>query len=165
MAKTRPAQDGRDGERIVVASNRRARRDFDILDTVEAGVQLAGSEVKALRGGNVQLADAYAHIHRNEVFLHGVHIAPYEHASRQGGHDPDRIRKLLLHRGQIDRWAARMQQERLTIVPLDIHFSDGRAKVELALARGRRRYDKREAIKRREADLEARRQMARHGRR
>lgn len=165
MATSRDGRTDADDDLIVVASNRRARRDYEILDTVEAGIQLVGSEVKALRGANVQLADAYAHIHRNEMFLHGVHISPYEHASSQGGHDPDRIRKLLLHRPQIDRWAARMQQERLTIVPLDIHFRGGRAKAELALAKGKRQYDKRETIKRREADLEARRQMARHGRR
>lgn len=165
MAKSDSSRNGRGDGRTVVATNRRARRDYEVLETVEAGMQLVGSEVKALRAGNVQLADAYAHVHRGEMFLHGVHISPYEHASLQGGHDPDRIRKLLLHRVQIERWASRLAQERLTIVPLDIHFADGRAKVDLALARGKRQYDKRETIKRREADIEARRQMARHGRR
>jgi SsrA-binding protein len=149
----------------VVASNRRARRDYDIVDTVEAGIALSGSEVKSLRAGLVQLADSFARVRGNELWLHGVHISPYSHASTQGTHDPDRPRKLLLHRHQIDRWAARVDQERLAIVPLDLHFSEGRAKVDLALARGRRSYDKREALRRRESDLEARREMARRGRR
>jgi SsrA-binding protein len=165
MASKQSATTTADSGRRVVASNRRARRDYEILDTVEAGLVLTGSEVKSLRAAKVQLADAFARVRGGEMWLYGVHISPYDHASAQGGHDPDRARKLLVHRHQLDRWAARVDQEHLTLVPLDIHFADGRAKVELALAKGRRSYDKRQAIRRRESDLEARREMARHGRR
>jgi SsrA-binding protein len=148
-----------------ITLNRRARRDYEVIETVEAGIALLGSEVKALRAGRVQLADAFARVRNGEMWLEGVHISPYEHSTGQTGHDPERSRKLLLHRPQIERWASRVQQERLAIIPLDLHFRDGRAKVELALARGRRAVDKRETLKRREADLEAQRAMARARRR
>lgn len=143
-----------------VAQNRRARHDYDILDTMEAGVVLAGSEVKALREGNVALRDAYARIDHGEVWLHGVHVAPYSYSNGFGAVDPDRARKLLLHRRQIDELAIRTGQEQLTLVPLSLYFKDGRAKVDLALARGRRNYDKRHAIAERDAALEARRAAA-----
>lgn len=155
---------GADG-RLVVASNRRARYNFEILDTVEAGLALTGSEVKSLREGTAQMAEAYAVVQRGEVWLLGLHIPPYAHASLQGGHVPDARRKLLLHRYEIDRLASRLDQERLTLVPLQLYFRNGRAKLELGLAKGKREYDKRETIKRRESDLEARREMARFGRR
>ncbi len=148
----------------VVASNRRARRDYEVLDTVEAGLVLRGSEVKSLRESRVQLADAYARVVGGELWLVGLHITPYSHAA---GFDPpaaDRDRKLLLHRDQIDRLRARVDQDRLALVPLSLYFKDGRAKVEVALARGRRQYDKREAIARRDAELDARRAVARAGR-
>ena len=140
-----------------VAQNRRARYDYDILDTYEAGLVLAGSEVKSIREGKIQLRDAYARVDGGEVWLHGVHISPWSYASGFGAVDPDRSRKLLLHRRQIDELGQRTAQQSLTLVPLSVYFSDGRAKVQLALARGRRRYDKRRAIAERDASLEARR--------
>jgi len=145
----------------VVASNRKARHDYDVLETFEAGIALEGSEVKSLREGKVQLRDAYARVQGGEVWLHAVHVPPYAFAHGSDGHDPERPRKLLLHRHQIDELAGRTQQESLTLVPLSLYFKDGRAKVELALARGRRRYDKRQAIARRDAEREAARAMAR----
>jgi SsrA-binding protein len=140
-----------------VAQNRRARHDYEILETYEAGIVLAGSEVKSVRAGKIQLRDAYARVLEGEVWLFGVHIAPYAFANGFGAVDPDRRRKLLLHRRQIEELGRRTTQDPLTIVPLAVYFKDGRAKVELALARGRRRYDKRHAIAARDADREARR--------
>jgi SsrA-binding protein len=154
-----PSQNGR-----AVATNRRARRDFEILDAVEAGIVLQGSEVKSLREGRVQLADAYARPRDGELWLHGVHISPWPQASGKWQPDPDRIRKLLLHRREIDRLVARVEQDRLTIIPLSIYFKDGRAKTEVALARRKRQHDKRATLARRDADREAERAMARHGR-
>jgi SsrA-binding protein len=154
---------GRDGDaegRKLVARNRRARHEYDVLETYESGIALQGSEVKSLRAGRVSLQDAYARIERGEAWLLGVHISPYEHASGFGAHDPERPRKLLLHREEIDELLGRTQQESLTLVPLSIYFRDGRAKVELALARGRRLYDKRRAIAARQADREAAREAA-----
>lgn len=145
----------------VIASNRKARHDFTILDVVEAGIVLQGSEVKSLRAGHVQLADAYARVNDNEVWLEGVHIAPYQFAHGVGAHDPDRPRKLLLNRDEIDRLDARMGQERLTLVPLSLYFKDGRAKVELALAKGRTKGDKRQAIAKKDAQREIDREMGR----
>jgi SsrA-binding protein len=138
----------------VVAANRRARHDFAVLDTVEAGIVLAGSEVKSLRLGQVQLADAYARIQRGECWLEGVHIAPYAFAHGFGATNPDRPRKLLLHNDEIARLGARVAQERLTLVPLSIYFRDGKAKVELALAKARTKGDKRHALAERDADRE-----------
>jgi len=143
-----------------VAQNRRARHDYDILDTYQAGIVLAGSEVKSLRAGQVQLRDAYARVIDGEVWLCGVHVPSYAFAGGFGAVDPDRRRKLLLHRRQIEELGRRTAQESLTLVPLSVYFSDGRAKVELALAKGRRRYDKRHAIAARDADMEARRAEA-----
>ncbi len=141
-----------------VASNRRARHDYEILDTVECGIVLQGSEVKSLRAGRIALQDSYARIVDGEMWLFGVHVPPYAHAAGFGAHDPDRRRKLLLHRRQIDEWMGRSQQQSLTMVPLSIYFKDGRAKVEVALARGRRQYDKRHAIATRDASREAARE-------
>ena len=149
----------------VVATNRRARHDYDVLDTFEAGIALKGSEVKSLRDAKVQLKDSYARVQDGEVWLHGVHISPYAFAQGVFGHDPDRPRKLLMHRAEIDEVMGRTQQESLTLVPLSVYFKDGRAKIELALAKGRRRYDKRQAIAKRDADREAARAMARTRRR
>jgi len=123
---------------------------------------LSGSEVKSLRDGHVQLADAYARSRDGELWLEGVHIAPYQFAVGVGSHEPDRSRKLLMHRAEIERFDARMAQDRLALVPLRMYFKDGRAKVELALARGRRRSDKRQALAERDADMEIRRAMGRH---
>ncbi len=137
-----------------VAQNRKARHDYDILDTFECGMQLVGSEVKSLRDAKVHLRDSHARVEQGEVWLHGVHIAPYAFATGRDGHDPDRKRKLLLHRREIEELAARTQQEGLTLVPLSIYFKDGRAKVEIGLARGRKHYDKRAAIAKRDAERE-----------
>jgi len=149
----------KDGSRPV-AQNRRARHDYDILDTFEAGIVLVGSEVKSLREGKAQLRDSYARVQDGEVWLYGVHIPPYSFASGFGATDPDRRRKLLLHRRQIDEISKRTTQDPLTMVPLSVYFKDGRAKVDLALAKGRRRYDKRHAIAERDANREAERASA-----
>jgi SsrA-binding protein len=141
-----------------VASNRRARHDYEIIDTIEYGMVLQGSEVKSLRAGRIALQDAYARIIDGELWLYGVHVPPYAQANGFGAHDPDRRRKLLGHRRQIDEWMGRSQQQSLTMVPLSIYFKDGRAKVELALAKGRRQYDKRHAIASRDAGREAARE-------
>ena len=145
----------------LVASNRQARRDYDILDTVEAGMVLSGSEVKALREAKVQLSDAYARIIDHEAWIIGLHISPYSHASAMFSHQTDRQRKLLLHRAEIDRLKARVDQERLTLVPLTLYFKDGRAKLEVGLGRGRTSVDKRQVIAKRDADMEAKRAMSR----
>jgi SsrA-binding protein len=142
----------------MVARNRRARHEYDVLETFECGIALQGSEVKSLRAGRVSLADSYARVEGGEAWLLGVHVPPYEHASGFGAHEPDRRRKLLLHRDEIDELMGRTQQQSLTLVPLSIYFKEGRAKVELALARGRRLYDKRRAIANRDADREAARE-------
>ena len=139
----------------LVAQNRKARHDYTVLDTFECGIALKGSEVKSLRAGQVQLRDSYARVDNGEMWLHGVHVAPYSYSSGFGAVDPDRARKLLMHRREIDELAGRTQQESLTLVPLSIYFKDGRAKVELALARGRKTYDKRHAIAERDARREA----------
>jgi SsrA-binding protein len=154
----KPASKGADGR--PVAQNRRARHDYDILDTYETGIVLAGSEVKSLRDGKAQIRDSYARVVDGEVWLFGMHVPPYTFASGFGATDPDRRRKLLLHRRQIEELARRTTQDALTLVPLSVYFKDGRAKVDLALARGRKRYDKRHAIAARDADMEARRASA-----
>lgn len=134
--------------RKVVATNRKARHDYEILDTFECGIVLRGSEVKSLRDAQVQLKDAYADIRDGEVWLERLHIAPYSFALG-GGHDPERPRKLLLHRREIDRLVGKVNELGLTLVPLQIYFKEGKAKVELALAKGRRSYDKRQKIRER----------------
>tara|TARA_B100000745_G_scaffold277660_1_gene208221 strand:+ start:206 stop:709 length:504 start_codon:yes stop_codon:yes gene_type:complete len=147
-------------ENRIVASNRRARANYDILDTYECGMVLQGSEVKSLRDGSVQLADAFARVRSREMWILGMHISPWGHASAQNGHIVDRPRKLLLHRVEIDRLRSRTEQEPLQLIPLSVYFRDGKAKMELALAKGRRQYDKRHVIRKRESDLEARRAMS-----
>ena len=164
-ARSRTRQVEADGVRTV-ARNRRARHDYDILEVIECGIVLRGSEVKSLRNGRVSLSDTYAKVEGGELWLLGMHIPPYEQAVGFGSHDPDRKRKLLVHRRQIDELIGQTQQQPLTLVPLSIYFKDGRAKVELALARGRRLYDKRHALATREADRDAARDAAqamRHG--
>ena len=133
----------------VVADNRRARFDYEIIDTYEAGIELRGSEVKSLREGKAQIKDGYASIRDGELWLHNVHIAPYGPASREN-HDPERPRKLLAHKREIERLVGRINERGLTLVPTRIYFSGSRAKVEIALARGKDRFDKRESIKSRE---------------
>jgi len=150
--------------KLVVATNRRARFDYEIVDTWEAGIQLMGPEVKSLRDGRANLGDAFAQVHRGEAWLEKLHISPYEPATRANPTDPQRRRKLLLHRTEIDRMDSRVTEKGFTLIPLTVYFRRGRAKVELALARGKHRHDKRETIKRREGDREARRAMRRHTR-
>jgi len=144
----------------VVASNRKARHDYDVLDTFEAGMALVGTEVKSLRDGKVVLKDAHARVEDGELWLVGVHVAPYELTDGFGGHEPERRRKLLLHRWEIDELGERTAREGLTIVPLSVYFKDGRAKIELGLARGRRNYDKRHAIAERDAARETAKAMS-----
>ena len=141
--------------RKVVASNRTARHDYAILDTIEAGLVLRGSEVKSLRAAQVQLRESFARFDRGEAWLLGMHIAPWGTTGVHDSVDPDRPRKLLLHREQIDKWRMRVDLERLSIVPLSLYFSNGRAKAELGLAKGRTKGDRRQAIAEREAKREA----------
>ena len=148
----------------VLASNRKARHDFNIIDVVEAGIVLLGSEVKSLRTGQVQLADAYARIVDGEVWLEGVHIAPYQFAVGVGAHDPDRARKLLLHSAEIRRFRERIMKDRLTLVPLSLILRDGKVKVELALAQGRTKGDKRQAIAERDVKREIQREISQRNR-
>lgn len=134
----------------VVARNRRARHEFDLLETVEAGIVLTGTEVKSLRNGKASLEESYAGIERGEVWLFGCDIPEYLQANRMN-HKPKRPRKLLLHRREIEKLAAKSTERGLTIVPLKLYFKDGIAKVEISVARGRKLYDKREALKKQEA--------------
>ena len=147
-------------DRKVVASNRRARLDYEILDTFEAGIQLIGSEVKSLRAGNVQIKDGFVLIRDGEAWLENVHIAPYQFA-RDGGHEPERRRKLLLKRREINKLAGTLAEKGLTLIPLSIYFSRGLAKVELGLVKGRRTYDKRQAIRKRMEEREMQRALKR----
>jgi SsrA-binding protein len=151
------ANDGRK----VIATNRQARRDFELLESIECGVVLKGSEVKSLREAHVQFADANGWIRNGEVFLVGLHIAPYLNSTGMFGHDPDGERKLLLHRSEITRLKSKVDQGGLTLVPTSLYFKDGRVKVELALARGRNQRDKRQQVAKRDAELDIRRAMAR----
>jgi SsrA-binding protein len=147
-----------------ISLNRKAYHDYDILESVEAGIVLTGTEIKSVRGGKVNLRDAYAHPQRGELWLFNAHIARYEGGSRFN-HEPTRPRKLLLHRGQIDELAGKVMQKGLTLVPLKLYLKNGIAKVELGLAKGRKLYDKRESIARREAerDLERAMKLAKRG--
>ncbi len=147
----------------VVATNRKARHDYEILETYEAGLALKGSEVKSLRAGMANLKDSYVQFKAREAWLVGCHISPYAF-SRGGGHDPDRDRKLLLHRREIDRISAKVKERGLTLVALRIYFKDGIAKIEIGLARGKAQYDKRVAIREREQRREMDRAIRRRGR-
>lgn len=141
----------------VVATNRKAYHDYFIEEKLEAGVMLRGTEVKSLRDGRVNLQDSYASVDNGEVYLHHCHISPYSHGNIMN-HDPLRPRKLLLHRKEINKLIGKTQQKGLTLIPLRIYFSkQGRAKVELALAKGKKQYDRRETIKAREAGREVER--------
>lgn len=147
-------------DRQVIAVNRRARHDYEILDTYEAGLVLTGTEIKSIRAHRVDLRDAFAQVERGELWLHNLHIAPYEKGLRDSP-DPRRRRKLLLHRREIDRLLGRTQEKGLTLIPLELYLKRGYAKVQLALARGRRQYDKRRAIAEREARREEERALSR----
>jgi SsrA-binding protein len=144
-----------------VATNRQASYRYEFLDKVEAGIQLQGTEVKSIREGGVQLKDSYASIRDGEVWLHNAHIAPYAPASREN-HEPERPRKLLLHRREIERLMGTTQERGLTLVPTRMYFKGPRAKVEIALARGKDVGDKRRALKDREMKREADRAMSEH---
>ncbi len=141
-----------------VATNRQASYRFNLLERFECGIVLAGTEVKSLREGNAQLKDAYAAVREGEVWLIGMYIAPYGPAAREN-HDPERERKLLLHRSQIDRLIGRTRERGLTLVPTRVYFKGSRAKVEIALARGKDVHDKRESIRRREMAREVQREL------
>jgi len=150
-----------EAERVkVVATNRRARRNYTVVETVEAGLSLLGSEVKSMREGRLDLKDSYALVRGGEAYLIGAYIGPYEFA-RDGGHEPERERKLLLHRREIDRIGGQIAEKGLTLIPLQIYFKDGKAKVELGLAKGKTTYDKRETIRERDAEREMDRAAAR----
>ena len=145
---------------LVVARNRRARHDYHIEDTVEAGLVLTGTEVKSLRAGRASLNEAFAQVTDGEIWLHGLHIPEYTQGT-WNNHEPRRTRKLLLHRKEIDRLASEVAERGFTIVPLSLYFSGGRAKVELALARGKRAYDTRQALAQRDAAREVDRALRR----
>jgi SsrA-binding protein len=144
-----------------LATNRKARHDYSILEEHEAGIVLRGSEVKSLRLGQVRINDAYGRIHNGEMWLEGMHIPPYASAVGFGSHVPDGPRKLLLHRPEIARLEARLKQEHLTIIPLSLYLKDGRVKVELALVKGRTKGDKRQALAKADADRDIRAEMGR----
>lgn len=143
----------------MVARNKRARHDYHILETWEAGIVLTGTEVKSLRDGKASIGDAYAVLNSSELFLINMHISPYEKGNINN-HDPTRTRKLLLHRKEIRRLIGAVERRGLTLVPLELYFRKGRAKVLIAMARGKQQHDKRETERQKDAE----REMARHGR-
>jgi SsrA-binding protein len=149
----------REQGRKVVASNRRARHDYTIEDTIEAGLVLTGTEVKSLRQGRASLIDGYAYIDGGEAYLDAVHIPEYNQGTWTN-HPPRRTRKLLMHKQQILKLGSRVKEGGYTLVPLSLYFSDGKAKVELALAKGKREYDKRHALRERQDRREAERAMS-----
>jgi SsrA-binding protein len=151
-------------ERKIIATNRRARFEYEVLEHFEAGIALVGPEVKSLRAGKASLTDSYAVVRRGEVLLLNLHIAPYEAATRDNP-EPRRERKLLLHRAEIARVSGKVRERGFTLVPLQLYFRGGRAKVELGLVRGKRSHDKRETIRRREAERELARATRGRGRR
>jgi SsrA-binding protein len=157
MAKKGPKRKAHPGD---VATNRQARFRYELLDRVEAGIVLQGTEVKSLRTEGAQMTDAYATVTDGEAWLHNLHIPPYKPAALQN-HQPDRSRKLLLHRREIDRLLERVRERGLTVVPTRVYFSGGNAKVELALARGKDVHDKRDSIREREVKREMDRAMGR----
>jgi SsrA-binding protein len=131
----------------IVCQNKKARHDYHIIEVIEAGMVLVGTEVKSLREGRANLKDSYARIRDGELYLVQAHISPYSHASYDN-HDPERVRKLLVHKRELKRLTGKTQEKGLTLVPLKIYFKDGKAKIELALASGKKSYDKRETLKR-----------------
>ncbi|MBW2037393.1 MAG: SsrA-binding protein SmpB [Deltaproteobacteria bacterium] len=142
----------------IICQNRKARHDYFILDEYEAGMVLLGTEVKSLRLGRANLKDSYARISNGEVFLHNMHIAQYPFAAG-ANHDPTRIRKLLLHKGEIKRLTGKVKERGQSLIPLQVYFKEGKAKVTLALVKGKRKYDKREAIRKRDEKRDLDRQM------
>jgi len=141
-----------------ITVNRRALRDYQVLERIEAGIELRGTEVKSIRLGHISMIGAYARIEKGEAFLHGLNISPYDHGN-QFNHDPERPRRLLLHKLEIRKLQAQAEQKGLALVPLSMQFRRGRVKVEIGVCRGKQSHDKRETIKRRTADREAARAM------
>jgi SsrA-binding protein len=160
VAKKSAAEVKKNRNNQVVATNRKARHNYSILDTYEAGVALMGTEVKALRDGQASLADAFATVDDGEIWLRNVHIPEYHHGSWTN-HAPRRNRKLLLHRSEIDNLIGKIRDGNLSLVPLSLYFTDGKVKVELALARGKQAHDKRQDLARRDADREITRELGR----
>ncbi len=158
MKANRSAEDGK--TRITVARNPRASHDYHILETWETGIVLTGTEVKSLRNGKASIKEAYAHVRGGEVWLEGMHVTPYEQGNRWNK-EPVRSRKLLLHRREIERLIGAVERKGLTLVPLELYFSRGRAKLNLALGKGKKTHDRRQDIKRRIADREMSRAMKR----
>lgn len=154
------AAGGKSGSKQVIATNRKARHNYSIIELFEAGVSLQGTEVKSLRQGQASLADAFATIDDGEVWLRNLYIPEYQHGSWTN-HEPRRNRKLLLHRQQIDRLVGKIRDGNLALMPLSLYFSEGKVKVELALARGKRAYDKRQDMAQRDAQREVVREMGR----
>ncbi|CAM3468949.1 SsrA-binding protein SmpB [Mycobacterium colombiense] len=154
------AAGGKGGSKQVIATNRKARHNYSIIELFEAGVSLQGTEVKSLRQGQASLADAFATIDDGEVWLRNLYIPEYRHGSWTN-HEPRRNRKLLLHRQQIDRLVGKIRDGNLALMPLSLYFSEGKVKVELALARGKRAYDKRQDMAQRDAQREVVREMGR----
>ncbi len=151
--RAKKKDDAASGDRVV-ATNRRARHDYEILRTLECGIMLTGSEVKSLREGKAQIADSYARVDSGELWIFAMHIPPWVYAVGFGSHEPERKRKLLVHRHEIDRLHDETRMQPLSIVPLKVYFKDGRAKVEIALAKGRKQQDRRQAIAKRDAERE-----------
>ncbi len=145
--------------RKVVATNRRARHEYYVLETIEAGIELRGTEVKSVRAGEVSLAESYATIENGQAILHDLHIQPYR-CGNVHNHEPKRPRRLLLHRREMARLYGQVTVKGQTLIPLDVHLRNGRVKIELGLCRGKQMDDKRETLRRREADREARRAIA-----
>ena len=143
-----------------VATNPKARHDYEILETMEAGMVLTGSEVKSLRGGSASMRESFAIIRDGEPLLIGMHIGPYAQAG-YAGHEPTRTRKLLLHKGEIQRLVGKTKERDLTLVPLKVYFSYGLAKIELGLAKGKKTYDRRESLKEKDAQMQIDRAMRR----
>ncbi|GMR14359.1 MAG: SsrA-binding protein SmpB [Gemmatimonadota bacterium] len=144
--------------RKIVARNRKARHEYEILETYEAGIVLRGPEVKSVRAGNIAFRDAFARLEGGEMLLYNLHIGPYEPATDSNA-DPTRVRKLLLHKQEIRRMVGKVEEKGLTLIPLDVYFARGYAKITVALARGRKLYDKRDKLKKQMQDREAQRAM------
>lgn len=154
MAKRKKSDPG------VIASNRRARHDYELGDIYECGIVLKGSEVKSLRESNVTIADSYCRIHNNELWLYGLHVGQYSHAGSAYAHNADRDKKLLAHRSEINSIKRALENDGRTLVPLKLYFKEGKAKIEIAVARRRRSQDKRQAIRERDMAAEARKAMS-----
>lgn len=164
MSKRSPQNKASDKEAVqnrTISVNRKAFHDYDILDTLEAGMALKGSEIKSIRSGGANIREAFARVEKGEMWLYNANIARYE-ASGPLGHDPVRTRKLLIHRKQITIWNSRIQEKSLTVVPLKLYLKKGLAKIELGLAKGKKLYDKREQIREREMDRELRQRKLRN---